>query len=304
LKWFYGRDDIPFSLTSEELPGVTRQFTSFSQAAQENADSRVWLGVHWRFDQTEGQKLGRDIANYIAANFLEPVATPGEDFDCMLSGPNPGTGYTMAEKSGDYVVNGRLDVRISASFLLQITPAMSFTPVTCTGSLTGTPSNASGGRLATADGYGTFRLATSAHAIVLDDFQMAPGMIETFEAFATTHTLSGNPEADADGDGVNDFAEYCFDTNPRVSDRPPHARLEDFGGTPVLIIRYHRRAGRLLAGLEMEPQGSVDLEDWNTIGVIDETDPEAAPIAGAEPRRARIPVPASGRVFLRLWARR
>ena len=39
-----------------------RSFTSFSQAAQESADSRLYGGIHWRFDNedglTAGEKLG------------------------------------------------------------------------------------------------------------------------------------------------------------------------------------------------------------------------------------------------------
>lgn len=85
LQHFYGMDDFTFRLTSAEVPGVTRHYTRFSQAAQENADSRIWLGVHWRFDQTEGQKLGADIARYIAARKFLPVVETFSDF-CNIHG--------------------------------------------------------------------------------------------------------------------------------------------------------------------------------------------------------------------------
>lgn len=304
LKAFYGRNDVAFHLTSDEVPGVVRHYTTFSQAAQENADSRVWLGVHWRFDQTEGQKLGAEIAAYLSGHFFEPVVRPGEDMLCDLNGPDPATGYTMVQKNGPYDYNGRLDVRIGASFLLQITPAMSFTPLVCAGALTGIPSNVSAGRLATADGFGTLRFTANAQSFVLDDFQMTPGMVETFADFAATHVLSGDPAADADGDGVTDFNEYAFDTQPKTFDQPPAARLETMQGQQALVVRYVRRAGRLLAGLVIEAQGSVDLADWNTSDVVDEIDPDSPTVPGAEPRRARIPVPASGQIFLRLWAQR
>ena len=54
---FYGTDAVPFTLTSDETPGVTRSYTSFTQAAEENGDSRIYLGVHWRFDDTYGQHV-------------------------------------------------------------------------------------------------------------------------------------------------------------------------------------------------------------------------------------------------------
>lgn len=77
----YGTDDIAFSLESEEVPGVLREFDSFSEAMAENGRSRVYLGIHWNFDDTEGQALGRDIAEYIFASpFIavpEPTASAG-----------------------------------------------------------------------------------------------------------------------------------------------------------------------------------------------------------------------------------
>jgi vanadium chloroperoxidase len=61
-----GVDDVAFDLVSEELDGVARDvdgsirtrhvrhFSSLLQAVAENAVSRVYLGVHWRFDGTTG----------------------------------------------------------------------------------------------------------------------------------------------------------------------------------------------------------------------------------------------------------
>jgi hypothetical protein len=68
---FYHTDKIHFTLGSDELPGVTRSYKSLSQAAAENGISRIYLGIHWQFDNTEGQKLGRDVADYVFANTLE-----------------------------------------------------------------------------------------------------------------------------------------------------------------------------------------------------------------------------------------
>ena len=47
------------------LPGVTRSYDSFSAAALENAMSRVWLGVHFSFDCTEGLAIGDSLGNNI-----------------------------------------------------------------------------------------------------------------------------------------------------------------------------------------------------------------------------------------------
>jgi hypothetical protein len=85
LTRFYGSDDIAFTFMSEEFNGVSwgvdgvvrpakpRSFTSFSEASEENGQSRIYLGIHWAFDKTEGIKQGNAIANYAFNNFLEPV---------------------------------------------------------------------------------------------------------------------------------------------------------------------------------------------------------------------------------------
>ena len=69
-----------YALTSDEVPGMVRRYSTFSQAAQENADSRVWLGVHWRFDQTEGQALGARIADCVSNTAFQPLLETYPDF--------------------------------------------------------------------------------------------------------------------------------------------------------------------------------------------------------------------------------
>lgn len=49
-----------------------RSFTSFSQAADENAASRVLAGIHFRSACNAGQKLGNEVGEWIVANMLQP----------------------------------------------------------------------------------------------------------------------------------------------------------------------------------------------------------------------------------------
>src|SRR5262245_54346686 len=42
LAAFFGSDEIPFTTTSEDLPGVSRSYSSFSQAAEEAGMSRIY----------------------------------------------------------------------------------------------------------------------------------------------------------------------------------------------------------------------------------------------------------------------
>ncbi|MCX5406603.1 DNRLRE domain-containing protein [Streptomyces sp. NBC_00335] len=70
--WF-GTDQMTWTGTTEDpnALGVTRTFTTFSAAATENAVGRVWLGVHYRWDGTDGVSAGGKAAGYVTANKLK-----------------------------------------------------------------------------------------------------------------------------------------------------------------------------------------------------------------------------------------
>jgi membrane-associated phospholipid phosphatase len=48
----------------------TREFESFAAAATQCAMSRVYLGIHFRYDSTAGTALGNDVGRYAVNNFL------------------------------------------------------------------------------------------------------------------------------------------------------------------------------------------------------------------------------------------
>ena len=70
-------DATGFALHSDTLAGVTRDFDSFSAAANENAESRVYGGIHYRFSNEAGLTLGAAVASYELAHELLPVSAPG-----------------------------------------------------------------------------------------------------------------------------------------------------------------------------------------------------------------------------------
>ena len=85
LRNFYGTDDIGFTFTSDELDGMTvdnqghvrpllpRSFASLSDAEQENGQSRIYLGIHWAFDKTEGIAQGEHVADYVFGHAFLPA---------------------------------------------------------------------------------------------------------------------------------------------------------------------------------------------------------------------------------------
>ncbi len=77
LKEFYGTDAIAFTLASDELIGVQRNFTTFSEAMAENGRSRVYMGIHWNFDDLQGQLTGQQVASYVSGRpFVSAVPEP------------------------------------------------------------------------------------------------------------------------------------------------------------------------------------------------------------------------------------
>ncbi|HEY1423184.1 MAG TPA: vanadium-dependent haloperoxidase [Candidatus Acidoferrum sp.] len=73
LKSFFKQNHFEFSVTSEVMPGVDRSFESFPAADEEATLSRIFAGVHFRSDLTTGQRLGREIADFVVDHFLTPV---------------------------------------------------------------------------------------------------------------------------------------------------------------------------------------------------------------------------------------
>ena len=73
LAEFFGTDRARFTSTSDGLPGVTRSFARFSDAANEAGMSRIYGGIHWAFDNTGGLESGRKVGEYVARNFFRPV---------------------------------------------------------------------------------------------------------------------------------------------------------------------------------------------------------------------------------------
>jgi membrane-associated phospholipid phosphatase len=67
----------PFSFLSASVPGVTRGFTSFQQAAEEAAFSRVLGGIHFSLDNADGLATGRAVGTWTLSAFRRIAADRG-----------------------------------------------------------------------------------------------------------------------------------------------------------------------------------------------------------------------------------
>ena len=85
MRRFYGTDNIAFTFVSDEFNGQTRDnngnirpfrprsFSNLSQAEEENGQSRIYLGIHWSFDKTEGIAQGRRVGDYVFDHAFRPT---------------------------------------------------------------------------------------------------------------------------------------------------------------------------------------------------------------------------------------
>ena len=78
----FGTDRVGFRTCSLTLPDgqqcddaspTLRSYRGFWQAARENANSRVWVGYHFRHASEVGLDHGRTVARLVVHSWLKPV---------------------------------------------------------------------------------------------------------------------------------------------------------------------------------------------------------------------------------------
>jgi hypothetical protein len=65
---------VPVTVTWRQSagPDVVFHFPKLSDVAQQQADSRIYGGIHYRFDNEADETAGRAVAEYVFANFMTP----------------------------------------------------------------------------------------------------------------------------------------------------------------------------------------------------------------------------------------
>ena len=88
VRLFYKTDQVHFEFMSDELNGINRnqdgsvrpvavrRYKRLSDAILENGLSRIYLGIHWRFDAEQGIASGVEIAEYVYENALQKRQGP------------------------------------------------------------------------------------------------------------------------------------------------------------------------------------------------------------------------------------
>jgi hypothetical protein len=84
LRAFF-EDRQPFTFVSDEfngknfaadgtlMPLIPVTFNSLTDAEHDNAESRIWIGVHWQFDADQGVAAGQRVADFVLKHAFQPV---------------------------------------------------------------------------------------------------------------------------------------------------------------------------------------------------------------------------------------
>lgn len=76
LSLVHGTDDVAFNAVwqgSAGNPDVTRPYSRFSQLAEDQANSRIYGGIHFRFENVASQQACPKVAEYVNARFMRPT---------------------------------------------------------------------------------------------------------------------------------------------------------------------------------------------------------------------------------------
>ena len=73
LRRLYGAGGHAITISNPNVPaisGIVLHYTTFKQITNDVDDARVYGGIHFRFDQEAGGRLGRDVATYVTKHNL------------------------------------------------------------------------------------------------------------------------------------------------------------------------------------------------------------------------------------------
>lgn len=127
---FFGTDAVTFTVDSEDpfynaLPvHGARTYHSFAAAAWENAQSRLYLGVHFRFDAVDGNESGTALGRYVASHMLLPACPADFNGDGSVNGQDVSAfvhALISGDASADFDGDGQVDIEDIRAFIAAYT---------------------------------------------------------------------------------------------------------------------------------------------------------------------------------------
>lgn len=70
LQLLYGAGGHDIMMSNPAVPGIEFHYTMFKTITADIDDARVYGGIHFRFDQVGGARLGREVAAQVYAHNL------------------------------------------------------------------------------------------------------------------------------------------------------------------------------------------------------------------------------------------
>jgi hypothetical protein len=74
-KEFFDRNKFAFSVVrvAPNVPNVIRDYTRFTDVAEDTINARLYQGIHFRSAEEQGAKIGKNVANWLDEHFFEEV---------------------------------------------------------------------------------------------------------------------------------------------------------------------------------------------------------------------------------------
>lgn len=73
LRRLYGAGGHCITMANPAIPGLVFQYSEFKQITSDIDDARIFGGIHFRFDQEAGARLGREVATAVFQGNLRRV---------------------------------------------------------------------------------------------------------------------------------------------------------------------------------------------------------------------------------------
>jgi hypothetical protein len=82
LERLYGARHHFITISNPAVKDVVLQYSTFQQMTRDIDDARIYGGIHFRFDQEAGEKLGRQVGAFVHRNTLRHVHGQNDDGQC------------------------------------------------------------------------------------------------------------------------------------------------------------------------------------------------------------------------------
>jgi len=79
LRRLYGEGEHTITITNPAFPSMTYHYTEFKQILNDISDARVLGGIHFRFDQDAGERLGRAVGTAVYKGNLRATTGGGSN---------------------------------------------------------------------------------------------------------------------------------------------------------------------------------------------------------------------------------